>query len=157
MEASLAHKPEVRRWKLRSATHFLNNMYPKSKGFSFYLSKFSLSLTKAFENKVSSEHGKYFFWDEGEVYHWSWRNETPSSVVPVLSLCIDAQLTSEKTREVVLYRVWIFRVRVEYESEGVEYESSTSRVLGIHSQKWGSSLKIWCFESNIFPFLLHFY
>ncbi len=58
---------------------------------------------------------------------------------------------------VVLYRVQVFRVRVEYESEGVEYESSTSRVLRIHSQKWGSSPKIWCFESNKFHFLLHFY
>ncbi len=42
--------------------------------------------------------------------------------------------------ELVMYRVQLFRVRVEYESVGVEYESSTSRVLRIHSQIWGSSL-----------------
>ncbi len=47
----------------------------------------------------------------------------------------------EYESRLVLYRVQVFRVRVEYESVSVEYESSTSRVLRIHSQKWGSSLK----------------
>ncbi len=51
-----------------------------------------------------------------------------------------SQSVSHGNFSLVLYRVWIFRVRVEYESEGVEYESSTSRVLRIHSKKLGSSL-----------------
>ncbi len=65
------------------------------------------------------------------------------------------QREREERRGVVLYRVQVFRARVEYESEGVEYESSTSRVLRIHSKKRGSSPKNGCFESNNFHFLLH--
>ncbi len=52
----------------------------------------------------------------------------------------------------VLYRVQVFRVRVEYESAGVEYESSTSRVIRIHSQKWGLSLKNDALSPTFFTF-----
>ncbi len=38
----------------------------------------------------------------------------------------------EGEKKVVMGRVYFLRVRVEYESESVEYESSTSRVLRIH-------------------------
>ncbi len=41
--------------------------------------------------------------------------------------------TLRRNSNLVLYRVQIFRVRVKYESEGIKYESSTSRVVRIHS------------------------
>ncbi len=66
-----------------------------------------------------------------------------------------AELRRER-RGVMLYRVQVFRVRVEYESVGVEYESSTSRVLRIHSKKWGSSLKKLVFRVQQFSLFIAF-